>query len=78
MARTFVILNPAADAVQDVEALVERIRLSGDAIIFRRAARVTVNSRPGMCFNVDAELIGNEPADFEMLSRMLQFVLAAP
>jgi len=51
---------------------------STDGIIFRRGAKVTVNSRPGMCFNVDAELIGNEPADFEMLSRMLQFVLAAP
>jgi diacylglycerol kinase (ATP) len=52
--------------------------LSSDAIVFRRAARVTVNSRPGMWFNVDGELVGNEPATFEVLPRALQFVVAAP
>jgi diacylglycerol kinase (ATP) len=52
--------------------------LSSDAIVFRRAAMVTVNSRPGMWFNVDGELVGNEPAKFEVLPRALQFVVAAP
>jgi diacylglycerol kinase (ATP) len=52
--------------------------LSSDAIVFRRAARVTVNSQPGMWFNVDGELVGNEPAEFEVLPRALQFVVAAP
>lgn len=52
--------------------------LSSDAIVFRRAARVTVNSRPGMWFNVDGELVGNDPATFEVLPRALQFVVAAP
>ncbi len=52
--------------------------LSSDAIVFRRAAKVTVNSRPGMWFNVDGELVGNEPAAFEVLPRALQFVVAAP
>jgi diacylglycerol kinase (ATP) len=52
--------------------------LSNDAIVFRRAAKVTVNSRPGMWFNVDGELVGNEPAEFEVLPRALQFVVAAP
>jgi diacylglycerol kinase (ATP) len=52
--------------------------LSSDAIVFRRAAKVTVNSRPGMWFNVDGELVGNEPATFEVLPRALQFVVAAP
>jgi len=52
--------------------------LSSDAIVFRRAAKVTVNSRPGMWFNVDGELVGNDPATFEVLPRALQFVVAAP
>jgi diacylglycerol kinase (ATP) len=52
--------------------------LSSDAIVFRRAAKVTVNSQPGMWFNVDGELVGNEPATFEVLPRALQFVVAAP
>ena len=52
--------------------------LSSDAIVFRRAAKVTVNSKPGMWFNVDGELVGNEPAKFEVLPRALQFVVAAP
>jgi diacylglycerol kinase (ATP) len=52
--------------------------LSNDAIVFRRARKVTVNSRPGMWFNVDGELVGNEPAEFEVLPRALQFVVAAP
>lgn len=52
--------------------------LSSDAIVFRRAAKVTVNSQPGMSFNVDGELVGNEPAEFEVLPRALQFIVAAP
>ena len=52
--------------------------LSSDAIVFRRAAKVTVNSKPGMWFNVDGELVGNEPARFEVLPRALQFVVPAP
>ena len=52
--------------------------LSSDAIVFRRAAKVTVNSKPGMWFNVDGELVGNEPAKFEVLPRALQFVVPAP
>jgi diacylglycerol kinase (ATP) len=52
--------------------------LSSDAIVFRRAAKVTVNSKPGMWFNVDGELVGKEPARFEVLPRALQFVVTAP
>lgn len=51
--------------------------LSSDAIVFRRAAKVTVNSRPGMRFNVDGELVGKGPAVFEVLPSALQFVVAA-
>jgi diacylglycerol kinase (ATP) len=48
--------------------------LSNDAIIFRRASKLTVNSKPGMWFNVDGELVGNEPARFEILPRALNFI----
>ena len=49
--------------------------LDADAITFRRAAKVTVRSRPGMWFNVDGELIGNDPIVFEVMPRALQFVV---
>jgi diacylglycerol kinase (ATP) len=49
--------------------------LGSDAIIFRRAKKIAINSRPGMWFNVDGELIGNEPAVFELLPKVLQFVV---
>lgn len=49
--------------------------LASDAIVFRRAAKLTVNSKPGMWFNVDGELVGNEPARFEILPRALRFVV---
>lgn len=52
--------------------------LSSDAIVFRRAAKLTVNSKPGMWFNVDGELVGNEPACFEILPRALRFVVPKP
>ena len=48
--------------------------LSSDAIVFRRATKVAISSTPGMWFNVDGELIGNEPVVFQVLPRVLQFV----
>ena len=48
--------------------------LSSDTIVFRRASKLTVNSKPGMWFNVDGELVGNEPARFEILPRALRFI----
>jgi diacylglycerol kinase (ATP) len=52
--------------------------LRSDAIVFRRAAQLTVNSKPGMWFNVDGELVGNEPARFEILPRALRFIAPTP
>ena len=52
--------------------------LSSDTVVFRRAAKLTVNSKPGMWFNVDGELVGNEPACFEILPRALRFVVPQP
>ena len=49
--------------------------LSSEAVVFRRASKLTVNSKPGMWFNVDGELVGNEPATFEILPRALRFVV---
>ena len=50
--------------------------LSNNALIFRRAKKISVGSRPGMWFNVDGELVGNEPAVFEVLPRALEFVVS--
>ena len=47
-----------------------------DSVITRRAKNVTVRSRPGMWFNVDGELIGNQPISFQVLPRALTFVTA--
>lgn len=52
--------------------------LSSDAVIFRRAAKLTVNSKPRMCFNVDGERVGSEPARFEILPRALRFIAPKP
>lgn len=51
--------------------------LGSEAVIFRRTQRLTVNSRPGMWFNADGELVGNAPAIFEVVPRALQFVAPA-
>ncbi len=49
--------------------------LESDTLIYRRASKVAVNSQPGMWFNVDGELVGNEPAIFEVIPRGLQFIV---
>ena len=42
--------------------------------MYRRTAKLTVNSKPGMWFNVDGELVGNEPARFEIVPGALHFI----
>jgi diacylglycerol kinase (ATP) len=49
--------------------------LSSNAIIFRRAKKIAVRSRPAMWFNVDGELVGSGPAVFEIVPRALNFVV---
>ena len=51
-----------------------RKHLKSPAVIYRRVRSLSINSKPGMWFNVDGELVGNEPAKFEVLPRALQFV----
>ena len=48
--------------------------LTSDGVVFRRAATVSITSNPGMWFNVDGELIGNDPARFEVMPQALQFI----
>ena len=69
--------NPAADIAVVAARIAMGRHLTSDGVVFRRAAKVSVKSEPGMWFNVDGELIGNEPAVFEILPRALQF-LAGP
>jgi diacylglycerol kinase (ATP) len=49
--------------------------ISSDSVIFRRAKKISVRSRPGMWFNVDGELVGNKPAVFQILPQALEFVV---
>jgi diacylglycerol kinase (ATP) len=51
--------------------------LASGSVIFRRAAKVAVQSRPGMWFNVDGELVGNAPVTFEIVPRGIHFVAGA-
>jgi diacylglycerol kinase (ATP) len=66
--------GPAELAILAAQILLGK-HLGSDAIIFRRAKKIAINSRPGMWFNVDGELIGNEPATFELLPGVLQCVV---
>jgi diacylglycerol kinase (ATP) len=68
--------GPADLAIVAAQILIGK-HLGSDAIIFKRAKKVTIDSRPGMWFNVDGELIGNEPAVFELLPQGLRCVVAA-
>jgi diacylglycerol kinase (ATP) len=45
-----------------------------NGIMVRRTRKLSINSQPGMWFNVDGELVGNDPATFEVIPRALQFV----
>jgi diacylglycerol kinase (ATP) len=73
-----VILIPKRSNME-MALLVARIlmgkHLRSDGIVFRRLPKISIRSRPGMWFNVDGELVGNEPAVFEIIPRALQFVV---
>jgi diacylglycerol kinase (ATP) len=70
--------RPAAELALVIAQIALGSHLSSDAVIHRRARKLTVNSKPGMWFNVDGELVGNEPATFEILPRALRFVAPKP
>ncbi|MGI8819504.1 MAG: diacylglycerol/lipid kinase family protein [Chthoniobacterales bacterium] len=69
--------NPATDLALVAAQIALGRHLTSEGVVFRRAAKVEVRSDPGMWFNVDGELIGNEPAVFEIMPRALQFLAKA-
>ena len=70
--------RPAAELALVVAQIALGTHLSSDVVTHRRAHKVTVNSKPGMWFNVDGELVGNEPATFEIVPRALRFIAPKP
>lgn len=75
-----VVLVPKNDAVDLALVAVQMAagkHLKSEGVIFRRAAKVGVKSEPGMWFNVDGELIGNQPAVFEVMPRALQVLVGS-
>jgi diacylglycerol kinase (ATP) len=67
--------KPAAELTILVAQILLGKHIGNDAIVYRRAAKVAVNSKPGMWFNVDGELVGNEPALFEVIPGAMQFIV---
>jgi len=67
--------RPAAEMALLIAKILLGKHLRSDAIVFRRLPKISIRSRPGMWFNVDGELVGNEPAVFEIIPRALQFVV---
>jgi diacylglycerol kinase (ATP) len=49
--------------------------LDNPDVIFRRASRLRVDAQPGMWFNTDGELVGNEPITFTVLPRALRVIV---
>jgi diacylglycerol kinase (ATP) len=67
--------RPAAQLALLMGQILLGEHLKNEAIVFRRASKLAVNSHPGIWFNVDGELVGNEPALFEVMPRALRFVV---
>ncbi len=70
-----VLERPATELTVLVARVLLGKHMGSEAIVHRRAAKVSVNSRPGMWFNVDGELVGNEPALFEVMPGAMQFIV---
>lgn len=67
--------RPKAELTVLVAQILLGKHIGKDAMIYRRAAKVAVHSKPGMWFNVDGELVGNEPALFEVMPGAMQFIV---
>ncbi len=67
---------PAAQLALLGARIILRKHLKSKEVIFRRVRSLSITSNPGMWFNVDGELVGNEPARFEVVPGALQFVSA--
>jgi diacylglycerol kinase (ATP) len=49
--------------------------LDSPYLTYRRARKVYVAARPGMWFNTDGEMVGNEPITFTVLPRVLRVIV---
>ena len=68
--------RPAAEmALLAAEMLLGK-HISSNSVTFRRAKKISVQSRPKMGFNADGELVGNEQTVFQILPRALDFVVS--
>jgi diacylglycerol kinase (ATP) len=65
--------SPAEIALLAAEIMLGK-HFSSSVVIFRRARKIAVRSRPGMWFNVDGELVGSAPAEFQIVPRAISFV----
>jgi diacylglycerol kinase (ATP) len=69
----------SSSALPQLTTLVPQIllgnHLDNDLVTYRRARKVAIQSRPGMWFNVDGELVGNEPSVFEVVPQALKVVV---
>jgi diacylglycerol kinase (ATP) len=68
--------RPAAEMVLLAAEMLLGKHLCSDSLVFRRAKKISVQSRPGMYFNADGELVGNEPATFQIIPHALDFVVS--
>jgi diacylglycerol kinase family enzyme len=77
--RTRYFVNTSAGGFSGVvdEKLTPEIKLNWGPLAYLRsaAAALPVQSRPGMWFNADGELVGNEPIVFQILPRALDFIV---
>jgi diacylglycerol kinase (ATP) len=73
-----VLIVPVA-SIPQLALLVPQIllgqHLGSNLIHVRRARKVRVEAQPGMWFNADGELVGNQPATFEVMPRTLRVVV---
>jgi diacylglycerol kinase (ATP) len=67
--------RPAGEIVLLAAQMLLGKHLSSGALIFRRAKKLSVTSRPRMSFNVDGERFGNDPAIFEIVPSAVEFVI---
>ena len=67
--------GPLLDLTAVAAQLLTGDYLQSDQVTSRRARRVQVESRPGMWFSVDGELIGDEPVTFTVAPHALRVVV---
>lgn len=73
------VLIAPVTSVPQLAVLVPQVLLGrhmeSDLLVFRRTASVEIESDPPMMWNVDGEIIGDQPARFEVLPRVLQVIV---